>query len=159
MMIFATLPALVAAAMTAAAAGEALPVTPEAADAPSSVTLPALPSPAPFAETIASLTGVIAMQTPGSTDAGAAAPASRPGAGQSETAAAPQTASPGSSGLPLRQPPPRTLAAFWPVFVGFALAMAGIVAFLVLGVGGRQARLVEAIQRVAGSEGEGAGRG
>jgi len=34
------------------------------------------------------------------------------------------------SGLPAREAPPRTLEAFWPVFVGFVLSWLGIVAYL-----------------------------
>ncbi|MDR0787128.1 MAG: hypothetical protein LBG44_04585 [Gemmatimonadota bacterium] len=61
---------------------------------------------------------------------------------------APEAAAAVPSGLPTRQPPPRTLHAFWPVFAGFALAMAGIVALLVTRAGARHARLVRMIQEL-----------
>ncbi len=35
----------------------------------------------------------------------------------------------GSSGLPPRVPPPRTLHAYWPVFGGFAVTWVGIIAY------------------------------
>jgi hypothetical protein len=52
------------------------------------------------------------------------------------------------SGLPARTPPPRTMKAYWPVFVVLAGSWIGIIGFL-LASGRRAGRLAE---RVAGLE-------
>jgi hypothetical protein len=53
-----------------------------------------------------------------------------------------------AAGLPQREPPPRTLAAFWPVYVGFVIALFGIVAYFVRGVGGRSERVARTIDEL-----------
>ncbi len=58
-------------------------------------------------------------------------------------------------GLPQREPPPRTLSAFWPVYVGFVVALFAIVGFLVRGVGGRHDRLARAVQELESSGADG----
>lgn len=61
-----------------------------------------------------------------------------------EVQAAP--AEPTTAGLPQRTPPPRTLEAYWPVFVGFSLTWLGIVAY-VLTLGRKTARIDELLAR------------
>ncbi len=56
------------------------------------------------------------------------------------------------AGLPQREPPPRTLSAFWPVYVGFVVALFAIVGYLVRGVGGRNERIARAVEELESSE-------
>lgn len=52
------------------------------------------------------------------------------------------------TGLPQREPPPRTLSAFWPVYVGFVVALFAIVGYFVRGVGSRHDRIARAVHEL-----------
>lgn len=51
------------------------------------------------------------------------------------------------AGLPQRTPPPRTLAAYWPVFAGFTVVWIGIVAYY-LSLSGRASRVSRGLDGV-----------